>query len=54
MTTEEKMNLLIEMISDIYTVAEKLGAHVGIELIPPAALKKFLAKQKEDEVGGRV
>ena len=47
MTTEDKINLLIEMVADIYTVAGKLGDHVGIELIPPDALKIFLAQRRE-------
>ena len=43
MTTDEKLELLIDLVADIYTVAERLAPKVGLELIRPKALEAYLA-----------
>ena len=45
MTTDEKLELLIELVADIYTVAERLAPKVGLELIRPKALEAWLRDQ---------
>ena len=46
MTTDEKVDLLLELVADIYTVAERLAPKVGLELIRPKALEAFLDAQR--------
>ena len=46
MTTDEKVDLLIELVADIYTVAERLAPKVGLELIRPEALQEFRDAQR--------
>lgn len=44
MDQEAKIDLLLEMVADIYVVAQRLAVGIpGLTLIPPAALKIFLA-----------
>ena len=45
MTTDEKLELLLELVADIYTVAERLAPKVGLELIRPEVLEAWLRDQ---------
>lgn len=46
MAPAEKMDLLLELVADIYTVAERQAARVGLELIRPEALEVYLDAQR--------
>lgn len=46
MTTDEKIDLLVDMVADIYSVAERLASRVGLELIRPVALEAYLTAQE--------
>ena len=46
MTTDEKMDLLIELVLDLYDVSAKVAPRVGLELTIPAAVEDWRAEQK--------
>lgn len=46
MNTDEKLDLLLEMVADIYSLAEKLAPKVGLELMRPAGMQVFLDAQQ--------
>ena len=45
MTTDDKLDLLLDLIADIYTVAERLAPKVGLELIRPEVFDAWLRDQ---------
>ena len=47
MTTDDKLDLLLELVADIYTVAERLAPKVGLELIRPEVLDAWLRDQAQ-------
>ena len=46
MTTDEKLDLLIEILADVLDVLKEFGPTLGLHITPPSALAKWKKEQK--------
>ena len=49
MSIDEKLDLLIDLVLDLYTVSAKLSPKVGMELILPDAVKRWQEARKASD-----
>ena len=42
MSDSEKLDLILEMLADIYAVTQKIASKVGMEILPSAKVKLLL------------
>lgn len=44
MSDSEKLDLVLEMLADIYAVTQKIAGKVGMEVIPSTKVKSLLSQ----------
>ena len=52
MTTDDKLDLVIELLADIHTVCAKMADKVGMELTWPESYGRWLSEHERGEVHG--